>query len=119
MEIKVRIEFSDESVLENIFDAGSIEEGGQVGICPGVVLSIEKYSRLRHIESLQILEFVISFGGGIIVGVVSNWLYDRLSNKRARLMIEHQEIDINRDSIKARITKIIDKRDSRNQHGNE
>jgi len=57
----------------------------------------------------EIAKFSIEFGSGVAIGIISNWLYNKLKGKDIkRLIIEKREITVERNEIRKIIEEKIE-----------
>jgi hypothetical protein len=106
MKTHVNIQFEDTSLLQDMFGTIAVKEGEKVAIDDNCRAVVDKYTSYRSQELSQFLELVLSWSIGLGSGVAANWLYDRIKGKNVKVSINHREIEIDRNKIRAAFTEI-------------
>lgn len=106
MEVLVRIEFKDEEVLASMLNGKRAKLGANIAASEEWSVNIKQLVKYRAGGFNQALELTISFFSGVGASLLASWLYGKLKGKNARLTIDHMEVEIDRDKIKAKFTKM-------------
>jgi hypothetical protein len=62
-------------------------------------VSLTSHRKFRSGEFAEIIGMAIQWGGSVGMGIVSNWLYERLKNRRVSLSVNGRPVEINKDAI--------------------
>jgi hypothetical protein len=71
----------------------------------GVQITVPPMRATRDAGSDMLVTILVTVGTGVPVGLLTNWLYDKLKNGRSnKISINHREIEI----TKGEITRIVE-----------
>ncbi|HEV2041695.1 MAG TPA: hypothetical protein VGT81_16930 [Casimicrobiaceae bacterium] len=59
----------------------------------------------------ETLELVLTFGTGVVSGVVANWIYGKLKGRNVTLRIEEMDVEVDEGKITRAISRIIEKKE--------
>ena len=106
MNTRIIIRYKDKSVIQDMFGHAEVAVNSEYTVEKDINVNILRNSSFRSPDATNIVEFLISWPVGVASGIIANWIYDKLKNKDVTLVIEQQEIEIDEEKIKVRITKI-------------
>jgi len=103
MKIEIEIHTTDRALVFDLLDkSSSLSIGDKFEIPEGNAVLTYKESYIRKGLGIpEIAKFSIEFGSGIAIGIISNWLYNKLKGKDIkRLIIEKREITVEKNEIR-------------------
>ena len=95
----------DKSLLYDIL--GRASDSRSVTI-PGNATLTYKVSTMRLADGLpEIINFAMTFGSGIATGLISNWIYDKLTRRTEKILINRKEVYLDKEEIKRILEETI------------
>ncbi len=99
--MNIEIHTNDNFLVFDLFGKSSIHQDDEIQITEQVRLKYNGSSIRKAVGFQEIANFVLTFGSGVASGVVANWLYDKLKEKKVeKLVIERTEVEIEQGEIK-------------------
>lgn len=106
MEVSFSIATDDDTLVTELFDKVYVKKGDQFKIHPNCKIIVNDVRTYRTPDFSQILDLVFAGAGNVAAGILANWLYEKLKGRKAKLVIEHREVTVDRNQIKVSLTKI-------------
>lgn len=63
----------------------------------------------KGLDTPPAADFVLYVGGSVALNVASSWLYDKLKDKDVSLRIGNQPVDVDEDTIQAKLDEFRDR----------
>ena len=81
---------------------------GQKRTLPGgATVTFEGIIERRALDFPSTIQLVVSFGKGVLAGVVASWLYNKIKGRASTLRIDRTEVEIEEGEIKRIIKEKI------------
>src|SRR3989304_475058 len=100
MTVNIEIKTSGPRLAFELFGAGGrISTGDEISIPGGGSLKYLGQMEYRSLDMPTILTMALNFSSGVAVGVIANWIYDKLKGKANSITIDRIEIELNKGEI--------------------
>ena len=100
MIVHVEIKTNNPRLAFEIFGmGGKVATGDVISIPGGPTLKYLGQMEYRSLDMPTILLTALEFGSGVAVGVLSNWIYEKLKGKTNSITIDRIEIELNKGEI--------------------
>jgi hypothetical protein len=115
MELEIGIEILDPKLVSDLFETTKPSVSQEKTIAEGVSIRIKNYYSRDAVDLPTILNIIARISEHvalpIAVGILSNYLYDKLKKRKNRkVMINYIQVEINAEKIKELIIEIIEKK---------
>ena len=106
----IEVHTTNSRLMFELFDnPKSVSQGDKREVPGNAELENKGMMIFKSVGVPEILNFSLTFGSGVVAGLVANWLYDKLrDNKVKKLIINRREIHLGRGEIKKVIEEEIE-----------
>jgi hypothetical protein len=98
MDTSVLISCKEPGVREHLL-GGSERSELLVDESPDMIVRVTSHRKFRAGEFAEVVGLLIQWGGSVGAGIITNWLYDKLKDKKVSILINGRRTEINRKAI--------------------
>ena len=109
MEILIEIHTDDKELPDDIMNvANSTAVDNKVEIPGNATLVMRESLVKKAFGFYETIELALSFGSGIVSGIVGNWLYEKIKGRATILKIDRTEVQLNKGEIERVLVEKIE-----------
>ena len=93
MKVRIEIRVDDPKTILPVLKS-DIEEGAYFSTDSGISGKAVPQPSRRAFPASEVLVLIFEFAGAVSAGIIANWLYDRLRDKGATIIVGNKEVRI-------------------------
>ena len=110
IDLLLEIVTHDKNLGSEIFNThGSFSANTKIEIPGGAIITAKGIILKKAFGFPETLELLLSFSTGVVSGLVSSWIYEKLKGKAISIHIDRTEIQLNKNEIEKIIIEKIEK----------
>lgn len=105
--MELEIYTHDKDLLSNVLGKSSPSRNDSVVINGNFKLTYKGTTFRLSAGLPEIINLTLTFGGGVVAGIVANWLYDKFKGRTVKIVINKREINLDKEQIKNVVEETI------------
>ena len=106
--MEIEIQTHDRFLVFDVLGKKSASLNDVVNIPGNAQITYKGSLILKSVGIPETVNFALTFGSGVMAGVVANWIYDKFKNKTEKITINRRYINLDKNEIKKIIEESIE-----------